>query len=452
MFGLFRRKKTYPAYVDIPIPEGCREMTEYEKRFVVNGGSERRENSHEGVASANVGDTIQRNDGTVVTLNQGDIDYAKAQLGSSDSGSGTSVSGSVGGSGSNGNTPSSPSSPSSPYSPSSPSSPSSLSSTNKTTDATANILKGSDHHSAYDQQYINEMMEKEQKKALSGSRIQGNAVSGKRIESHPAKNIKNTFAREFLASLYAGNNAGYLIDHEYKLIKTNWNDKKALNEAKYMIQNYEPLEAGYKLVAYDEKKDSFLQFRNFSDVEHYQTFEKLGVYENNPNGTDVYFIYTYTEDDRGMKEFERSSIIDDIKHLQKNGFNVRVIENGTKEELLKAFSDDNAKMIVTSGHGSEYGYICTSDYNKLYPSDVQKLEAGESLNTVVFEHCHQGNIEKQWESAFGGSIDVVGWHDTTSTLETRLFNGCGAFDRQDLNLRDYLNSSLFGEFSAGRNF
>ena len=100
MFGFLKRKKTYPAYVELPIPEGCREMTEYEKRFVVNGGSERRENSHEGVAGANVGDTIERKDGTVVTLNQGDIDYAKAQLGISDSGSGTSVSGSVGGSGS----------------------------------------------------------------------------------------------------------------------------------------------------------------------------------------------------------------------------------------------------------------------------------------------------------------------------------------------------------------
>ncbi|MBO6220162.1 MAG: hypothetical protein J6N81_11435 [Treponema sp.] len=99
-------------------------------------------------------------------------------------------------------------------------------------------------------------------------------------------------------------------------------------------------------------------------------------------------------------------------------------------------------MIVTSGHGSDEGYICTADYSEVYPGDVQKLEVGESLTTVIFENCYQGDYEKQWESAFGGTIDVVGWHDTTDTVETRFFNGSGAFDRQDLNLRDYLNSSL----------
>ena len=169
MFRLFKKKYAYP---EVKCPRNARELTE-EEMLLVNGGSERRENSNEGVAGANVGDTIERKDGTVVTLNQGDIDYAKAQLGISDSGSGTSVSGSVGGSGSNGNTPSSPSLPSSP---------SSLSSTNKTNDATANTVKGQDHHSAYDQQYINEMMENARKNALSGSGIQGTAVSGKRIE------------------------------------------------------------------------------------------------------------------------------------------------------------------------------------------------------------------------------------------------------------------------------
>ena len=98
MFRLFKKKYAYP---EVKCPRNAREMTD-EEMLLVNGGCERRENSHEGVANANVGDTIERKDGTVVTLNQGDIDYAKAQLGISDSGSGTSVSGSVGGSGSNG--------------------------------------------------------------------------------------------------------------------------------------------------------------------------------------------------------------------------------------------------------------------------------------------------------------------------------------------------------------
>ena len=45
-----------------------------------NSNSKYVENSNEGVANANVGDKIVRNDGTVVTLTQGDIDYAKSKI------------------------------------------------------------------------------------------------------------------------------------------------------------------------------------------------------------------------------------------------------------------------------------------------------------------------------------------------------------------------------------
>ena len=60
MFGLFKRKKTYPAYVDIPIPEGCREMTEYEKRFVVNGGGEKKEEPKNDTHTVVSGDTLSK--------------------------------------------------------------------------------------------------------------------------------------------------------------------------------------------------------------------------------------------------------------------------------------------------------------------------------------------------------------------------------------------------------
>ena len=243
MFRLFKKKYAYP---EVKCPRNAREMTD-EEMLLVNGGSERRENSHEGVANANVGDTIERKDGTVVTLNQGDIDYAKAQLGISDSGSGTSVSGSVGNSGSNGNTPSSPSSPSSPT---------------KTNDATANTVKGPDHHSAYDQQYINEMMENARKNALGGSRIQGTAVSGKRIEGQEIKvnpgagNMTVTEQIEMAKKNAAGNNkfsntnSGYEIDHYAKAIRTSFNDRNALREAADKFMAYDMEGLGYTFEAY----------------------------------------------------------------------------------------------------------------------------------------------------------------------------------------------------------
>ena len=59
----------------------CRELTE-EELLLVNGGK-KIENSNAAVAEAQVGDSLTRNDGTTVTITQGDIDWAKKQVGSS---------------------------------------------------------------------------------------------------------------------------------------------------------------------------------------------------------------------------------------------------------------------------------------------------------------------------------------------------------------------------------
>ena len=159
----------------------------------------------------------------------------------------------------------------------------------------------------------------------------------------------------------------------------------------------------------------------------------------------AYFIYTYSETtkDKENKKKERDSINDDIKYLESKGVSVTVIESGTKEDILKAFSDNKAKIIVTSGHGDSEGYLLTADAKRLYPKDLKQIQVGKSLNTVILESCYQGDHEITWETAFGGNIDVVGWKGETFPEESSRFNGNGFFDRQQYNLRDYLNSSLF---------
>ena len=64
------------------------------------------------------------------------------------------------------------------------------------------------------------------------------------------------------------------------------------------------------------------------------------------------------------------------------------------------------------------------------------------MNTVIFENCFQGDMEGEWEKAFGNNIDVVGWKGTTTTFETISFNDIGIFDRQTSNLRDYVTNSI----------
>lgn len=66
---------------DEEVYEGCRELTE-EQLIQVNGGAKVK-NTNEGVANAQVGDTVTRNNGETVEITQGDIDWAKAHVGNS---------------------------------------------------------------------------------------------------------------------------------------------------------------------------------------------------------------------------------------------------------------------------------------------------------------------------------------------------------------------------------
>ena len=70
------RNRNFTNVKNHVLPADCIELTEAEL-FLVNGGREV-ENSNAGVANAQVGDTVTRNDNTTVTITQGDIDWAQA--------------------------------------------------------------------------------------------------------------------------------------------------------------------------------------------------------------------------------------------------------------------------------------------------------------------------------------------------------------------------------------
>jgi RHS repeat-associated protein len=161
----------------------------------------------------------------------------------------------------------------------------------------------------------------------------------------------------------------------------------------------------------------------------------------------AYFIYTYTNSpkDQKMKKFERNSINDDIKYLEKNGLSVTVIESGTKQDINDALNDPESIIVVTSGHGynpEDLVGIQTSNGGSFTPSDIDITKVSNNLQTVIFENCYQGNNKNDWETALGSNINVIGWNGITTVLETKSFNGLGLFDRQDKNLRDYLEEAV----------
>lgn len=105
-------------------------------------------------------------------------------------------------------------------------------------------------------------------------------------------------------------------------------------------------------------------------------------------------------------------------------------------------------MIVTSGHGydpKQVDGIQTHDRGTLSPNDIKTAAKGENLKTVIFENCFQGDIEDKWEEAFGNNVDVVGWKGTTTTTETKSFNGWGMWGKQIYTLRGYMRKTLWGE-------
>ncbi len=151
----------------------------------------------------------------------------------------------------------------------------------------------------------------------------------------------------------------------------------------------------------------------------------------------VYFLYTFDESDSFMKLQERWTIENDKRYLEKNGLSVKIVESATKQDILDALYDSDAMLIITSGHGDARGGIYTADNSKLKLTDIDSTQIGSNLKTVIFENCHQGTYEKEWETVLGGNVDVVGWTGITRTYETIGFNTLGWFDRQDKRLKDY---------------
>lgn len=291
--------------------------------FEINGGAEV-ENSHEGVAGANVGDTITRKNGEVIVLKQADIDYAQQQLGDAGNASGSSK---------------------------------------------------------------------------SGNNNQG--TSG----TSSTSNNNNSDLNEDSAPAYSQSN----YDSYAYYMSMQGRAKDEGNPDKYK---------GYNVRGGKQIK-----------------------------GNEVYFIYVYktnNQEDQKKKAYERNSINEEVGYLIQNNISVKVIENGKFSDIKNALEDKQIKLLVTSGHGSDVGYIETANGQSFGPSHLKNINVSNSLETVIFENCYQrgktlfsNENERKWEEAFGGKVNVIGWGWQTFTSETVRFNNSGLFDRQIFNLMHY---------------
>ena len=159
-----------------------------------------------------------------------------------------------------------------------------------------------------------------------------------------------------------------------------------------------------------------------------------------PDGkTNVYFIFTFGENDDTMLLSEMWSQFGNFKDTILSGVSAKLIIRGTQNDILQAIQDPECYAVITSGHGCNDGTICTADNLYFSQSDIDKTKLSKNLKLVIFENCYQGDFEKEWEAAFGGNVDVVGWSEKTTTTETIFFNTIGIFDRQEKNISSYLS-------------
>jgi RHS repeat-associated protein len=178
---------------------------------------------------------------------------------------------------------------------------------------------------------------------------------------------------------------------------------------------------------------------NYMNLHVYHYAGNNPVKLTDPDGREeFYFLYVFNANNPGdqqMKDEERASINEEVEYLREMGISVMVIENATKDDVLSAFSDREAIMIVTSGYGYDEAKIPTADGKTVTPADLKNVSP--SLRILIFENCYQGDYIQDWRNALGTKIDIVGWSGLTYTYESLSFNDMGLFDRKNKNFISY---------------
>ncbi len=359
MLKLNKKQKSYFDLETLDYSSFAREMTE-DEFLLVNGGAEV-ENSNEGVANAKPGDSITRNDGTSVTLTQGDIDYAQNQISNSTN---TQISTETS---TSYDTASSNSKKSSGISGSS-----------------SNSSSSSDSHSNTNRKNLRE---------------QGYPDSTEGLNEHDRNkkehsDIDNTATNGsiFTGKKTEGKDIGYEIDHNKKVIKASILNKKSLSDAADMFLAYGQEDLGYKLEAYGEKGNS-RTFLKYSDFIKYE--KEIADNEKEANG---YFGHT-------------------LKTLSKNKkANSTYIENNQeKTDRFMYFESDRAR----EGNSYEIG-VAKASSKTLTNGPAGNLQV-DFLTASVSEQYSDSHSR----IGFGVNILSANWRAGISTNDYFITIGAG---------------------------
>ena len=225
MLKLFKKKE--PAYIDLESYDYsafARDMTE-EELLTVNGGKWIG-NSNEAVAEGEVGDTLQRDDGTIVTITEGDIKWAQEQISSPSTTSTT--------------TTTETSSSSTTSSESNNDRPREQNNASSTGGSRVNMGAGS--------MTVSDYIAQQKKKGA------GESAEGKEIKAYKSQANNDQFGK-------------FSFDpHNPKRILANLDDPKSLQAAAELLSD---VNLGYTITAYGEKSGCVKNFEKYAEINEY---------------------------------------------------------------------------------------------------------------------------------------------------------------------------------------
>ena len=143
----------------------------------------------------------------------------------------------------------------------------------------------------------------------------------------------------------------------------------------------------------------------------------------------AYLLWTYNTDELNdllSANVESLFLMTMLFWIGEFNLNAIVNFNATKSDVINALYDDNAALVMVSGHGGMTGSLAFYDnnnnvWNHLNPAMLDKSKLGKNLKAVIFQSCYSA-VNNSWQNFLGNNIDFYGSAGITYPIQFTEFS------------------------------